>query len=204
MDINTLLTEFVTFFTVIDPIGTVPVFIAITASCTDKARRNIAIKATLVATGVLLFFIFAGEYVLNAAGIPLSSFQIAGGLVLLLFALTMIFGEGKPEEEIKQLEQKNDTAIFPLAIPSLASPGAMLASVLLTKNSTTTMLEVGVTVLIMFSVMAIALALMLLANKTFKYIGNSGAAIISRVMGLILSSVAVSNIVDGIKISFNL
>lgn len=199
-----LLTTFVTFFTVIDPIGTVPVFIAITASCTKADRRKIAIKGTLVASGVLLFFILAGEFILNAAAIPLSSFQIAGGLVLLLFALTMIFGEGKPEEEMKQLKNKDDKAIFPLAIPSLASPGAMLAAVLLTENSSSNLLQQSLTALIMLFVMIIALVLMLLANKLFKYIGNSGAALISRIMGLILSAVAVSNIIEGIKISFGL
>lgn len=202
--LNNLITEFITFFTVIDPIGTVPVFIAITASCSNKIRRAIAIKATLIASGVLLFFIFAGEFILNGANIPLSSFQIAGGLVLLIFALGMIFGESKPDEEIKQLDKNTDKAIFPLAIPSLASPGAMLASVLLTKNSTHGLVEQSITVAIMFTVMLIALFLMLIANRMFKYIGNAGAALISRVMGLILSSVAVSNIVDGIKVSFNL
>lgn len=202
--LNDLITEFITFFTVIDPMGTVPVFIAITASYSDKSRRAIAIKATLIASGVLLFFIFAGEFILNGANIPLSSFQIAGGLVLLIFALSMIFGEGKPEEEIKQLDKDSDKAIFPLAIPSLASPGAMLASVLLTKNSTNSFIDQSITVAIMFSVMFIALFFMLIANRMFKYIGNAGAALISRVMGLILSSVAVSNIIDGIKISFNL
>lgn len=202
--INDLFTSFITFFTVIDPIGTIPVFIAVTATAKAAQRRKMANKAALVAAGVLLFFIVVGELILNAVDIPLPAFQMAGGIILFLFALTMIFGESKPEEELSHVDQKDDKAVFPLAMPSLASPGAIMAAILLTENSKHSLVDQSMTTLMMLVVIGIAWALMVLSTKIFKYIGNSGAAIISRVMGLILSAVAVANVVEAIKIYFDL
>jgi len=202
--LNDLLTSFITFFTVIDPIGTIPVFIAITSSLKADERKKTARKAAIVSAGVLLFFIVLGELILNAIDIPLPTFQIAGGIVLFLFALTMIFGESKPETEISHIDKKDDKAIFPLAMPSLASPGAILAAILLTENSKFSIVDQSLTALMMLVVIFFAWVLMVLSTKIFKYIGNSGSAIISRVMGLILSAVAVSNILQGFKVYFNL
>lgn len=194
-----ILAVFITFFAVIDPIGTVPVFIAVTDKYDQKAKRRIALISTLVSMGVLLFFIIAGEIVLTALSIPLPAFQISGGIILFLFALTMIFGDSKPEEEVKSLESSyEETAIFPLAVPSIAGPGAMLAAVLLTKNEIYSIFEQIQTALIMLSVLVIVYILMLLAGFINRFIGNSGASVISRVMGMILSSVATTNILDGL------
>ena len=195
---------FIFFFAVIDPIGTVPVFIAVTSQYDAKTKRKIAIQACAVSACILVFFVVAGEYILNAINIPLSAFQIAGGIVLFLFALTMIFGESKPDEELKMSSDSGQTAIFPLAVPSIASPGAMLAAVLLTENNSYNLIEQTQTTVIMLSVLLVALVLMLLASVVHRLIGNSGASIISRVMGLILSSVAVSNVLSGVKTYFAL
>ena len=202
--IDDMLTSFITFFTVIDPIGTIPVFIAVTSSTNKDQRKKIALKAVLVAAGVLLFFIVLGELILTAIDIPLPTFQIAGGIVLFLFALTMIFGESKPDSELTHIDKNDDKAIFPLAMPSLASPGAILAAILLTENSKYSIFDQSLTALTMLVVMAIAFIFMTLSTKIFKLIGNSGAAIISRVMGLILSAVAVSNVLQGFIIYFDL
>lgn len=190
---------FITFFAVIDPIGTVPVFIAVTDKYDQKTKRRVALLATIVSACVLLFFIVGGELLLNALSIPLPAFQISGGIVLFLFALNMIFGDSKPDEEIKLLQNSHkETAIFPLAVPSIASPGAMLAAVLLTKNSIFTILEQIQTALVMLSVLILAYVLMLLAGFINRLVGNSGASVISRVMGLILTSVATTNILTGL------
>lgn len=194
---------FIFFFAVIDPIGSVPVFIAVTNGFNDSLKRKIAIKAVWVAALVLIFFIVAGELILDAIQIPLSAFQIAGGLVLFLFALTMIFGASKPESEIEMVNS-DEKAIFPLAIPSIASPGAMLGAVLKTKNADYAILEQGITTLIMLLVLAVVLVLLLMATRVHKLIGNGGASIISRVMGLILASVAINDVLSGIKIYFEL
>ena len=158
----------------------------------------------MVSLLVLLFFIVAGELILDAIGIPLSAFQIAGGIILFLFALTMIFGDSKPESEIKSIKNTTEIAIFPMAMPSIASPGAMLAVVLLTKNSEHSIWEQIQSSFMMISVLAIVLVLLLLSTKVHKIIGNAGASVISRVMGLILSSVAVANVIEGVKESFML
>jgi multiple antibiotic resistance protein len=200
---NELLATFIFFFAVIDPIGSVPVFIAVTNGFSEREKRSTAFKAVLVSALVLLFFIIVGELILDAINIPLSAFQIAGGIVLFLFALTMIFGDSKPESEIKTIKNTTETAIFPLAMPSIASPGAMLAVVLLTKNSEFSIWEQFQSSLLLIGVLIIVLVLLLLASKVHKIIGDAGASIISRVMGLILSAVAVANVIDGIKDSFN-
>lgn len=193
-----ILAVFITFFAVIDPIGTIPVFIAVTAQYDQKTKRKVALLATVVSAGVLLFFLVIGEIVLTALDIPLPAFQISGGIVLFLFALNMIFGDSKPDEEIKSLQDSHkETAIFPLAVPSIASPGAMLAAVLLTKNSVYTLWEQTQTALVMLSVLLFVYILMLLAGFIDKLIGKSGASVISRVMGLILSSIAITNILAG-------
>lgn len=201
---NDIIATFIFFFAVIDPIGSIPVFIAVTKSSDQKKKTGIAIKAVIVATIVLLFFLVAGEVILNAIDVPLSAFQIAGGIVLLLFALSMIFGESKPDEEINEISSESEKSIFPLAIPSIASPGAMVAAVMLTENSLFGVWDQFKTSLVMLSVLVVTLIFLLLAGKLFKIIGNSGASIISRVMGLILASVAVTSILEGIKLYFEM
>ncbi|MGF1726650.1 MarC family protein [Photobacterium nomapromontoriensis] len=203
--LSALVTQFVLIWAVVDPIGSVPVYLAQTSHLTVQQRRLVALKAVGIATGVLLFFVIVGQILLEAMQIPLPAFQAAGGLVLLLFALTMIFGESKVEQECKlsqdeiQHSELSNLAVYPLAIPSIASPGAMMAVVMLTDNNRYAMSDQAITTLVMLSVLLITLLLLLGANKIQKYIGNVGAAIISRVMGLILAAVAVNNLLMGIK-----
>lgn len=195
-----VLAVFITFFAVIDPIGTVPVFIAVTDQYDQKTKRRVALLATFVSACVLLFFVVVGEILLTALSIPLPAFQISGGIVLFLFALNMIFGVSKPDEEIKLLKSSHkETAIFPLAVPSIASPGAMLAAVLLTENSEFTLFEQMQTALVMLSVLVLVYILLLLAGFIHRIVGSSGASVISRVMGLILSSIATTNIMAGLS-----
>ncbi len=195
---------FILFFAVIDPIGTVPVFIAVTRGFDAKAKRKIAMLSGLVSALILLFFVIAGEYILSAMAIPLSAFQIAGGIVLFLFALSMIFGESKPEEEVRLVKQYHETAIFPLAVPSIAGPGAMLAAVLATENARVDLWQQAQVAGVMIAVVFLAFLLMLMAGKIQKLIGNAGAIVISKVMGLILTAVAITNVLTGFKNYFNL
>ena len=164
------------------------------------------LTATLVSAGVLLFFLVLGQLLIDALGIGLLSFQVAGGIVLFLFALTMIFGDPKQETDLHSTDLDNDVdsanrpspAIFPLAVPSLASPGAMLAIVMLTDNSEYAIMDQAVTAVVLVAVLLAALVAMLLAEPIIKLIGNSGAAIISRVMGMILASVAADAVLTAI------
>ncbi|MFT5711246.1 MAG: multiple antibiotic resistance protein [Halioglobus sp.] len=195
---------FIFFFAVIDPIGTIPVFIAVTGRFDDRTKRGIAVKATLVAGAILLFFVAAGEVILSAMAVPLPAFQIAGGIVLFLFALSMIFGESKPEQEVKLAVSSSETAIFPLAIPSIAGPGAILAAVLMTENADNSLIEQVQTAGMMLAVLVIVLVLLLGASWIHRLIGSGGASIVSRVMGLILASVATANVLAGIREYFSL
>lgn len=198
-----LFERFITLWVVIDPIGTIPVFIAVTAGMAASDRRKTALLATVVSVGVLLFFLMLGQILIDALGISLLSFQVAGGIVLFLFALTMIFGDSKPESDKRSVEgeeQEQDSApspaIFPLAVPSLASPGAMLAIVMLTDNAQFGVSDQAITGVVMAAVMAIACLFMMLADPIIRVIGNSGAAIVSRVMGMILASVAADTVLS--------
>ncbi|OEF29410.1 MarC family protein [Vibrio rumoiensis] len=202
--LSILITQFVVLWAVIDPIGTVPVYLSQTNGLTSKQKRLVALKAVGIATGVLLFFLIVGQFLLEAMQIPLPAFQAAGGLVLLLFALSMIFGEGKPAQETKLGEETDHSelaslAVYPLAIPSIASPGAMMAIVLLTDNHRNSIIDQSLTAGVMVLVLLATLLLLLGATGIHKIIGNVGAAIISRVMGLILAAVAVNNLLMGVR-----
>lgn len=197
--LDLLIVQFVVLYAVIDPIGTIPVYLAKTAGLPESVRHKLALKAVLIATGVLLFFLIFAQILFEMMQIPLTAFQIAGGVVLFIFALTMIFGESKPEQEIHLESNPNELAVYPLAIPSIASPGAMMAIVMLTDNHRFHLGEQLITTLIMLFVLLLTYLFLLMAGKIQKLIGNMGAAIISRVMGLILAAVAVNNVLSGIR-----
>ncbi len=198
-EFQTILSNFVLLWAVIDPIGTVPVFISATRGQTASVQRRIALRAAAVAAGILLFFTAVGEMVLGAMGVPILAFQISGGIVLFLFALTMIFGESKSEAEEREIHGSQDVAIFPLATPSIASPGAMMAVVLMTQNDLHTINEQFITAALMLTVIGAAYILMRCAGPITRLIGEGGANIVSRVMGMILASVAATEVLDGIK-----
>ena len=191
---ESLIVQFVVLWAVIDPIGSIPVYLSKTASLSALDRRRVASKAILVSTGILLFFLVAGQLLLEAMQIPLSAFQTAGGLVLLLFALTMIFGESKPEQEMQMDYDISDLAVFPIAVPSIASPGAMMAVVMLTDNHRYSLIDQALTALVMLGVLLITYLLLRSASRIQKVIGRTGASVISRGMGLILAAVAVNNL----------
>ena len=187
-----LATDFVTLWVVLDPISTISVFLALTPGMTVAQRRALATRAIIISALVLLFFIFAGQLLLELMGIPLYSFQIAGGIVLFLFALNMVFGQTKPQaaETMKPAEPDQSIAVFPLAIPTIAGPGSMLAVVLLTDNTRKSFGEQADTVIVMLVVLLISWILLILANPISKVIGLAGANVLARIMGLLLATVA--------------
>jgi len=184
---------------VIDPIGSVPVYLEATKDFDEIHKRKIAIRATFIAFAVLLFFIVIGQIILETMAVSLYAFQISGGVILFLFALTMIFGEGKPENEIHRIKDYKHVTIFPVAIPSMASPGAIMAVVLMTDNHIYTIEQQAVTTLLVFVVMLFTGLLLLVANRVQKAIGEYGITVISKIMGLILASYAVQSILSGLK-----
>ncbi|SFR41886.1 multiple antibiotic resistance protein [Yoonia tamlensis] len=200
MDWTNLLREFVTLFVVIDPVGSIPVFLYSVASVPSRLHRRYAVRAVFVATMVLFTFLIAGQFVLETLGLRFGSFQIAGGIILFLFALSMIFGHSKAETEIEEAGKDHLAgAVFPLAMPSIASPGAMLAIVVLTDNHEQALTEQLITAGLLIVIMAFTLILLLAATYVHRIIGNTGASVISRVMGMILATIAIDSIIGGME-----
>ena len=200
---NELLRAFVLIFAVIDPIGTVPIFLNVTRSFDDVTRKKIALRAVLVATGILLFFILVGQYLIEAMEITIPAFQISGGIILFIFALTMVFGNGKhgiTDEE----EDVHHVAVFPLALPAIASPGAITAVVLLTDNHVYTFGQQMVTTGIVLIVLAMVYVLLLLAGRIQKGIGKMGITVITKIMGVLLCAIAIESVLAGIKAYFKI
>jgi len=195
---TSLTREFVTLLVVIDPVGSIPVFLFAVQSVPAHLHRRFALRAVAIATLVLLGFLVAGQFMLETLGLRLGSFQIAGGIVLFLFAMTMIFGESKPTREIEEAERDHLAgAVFPLAMPSIASPGAILAIVVLTDNHTETIEEQVTTAALLVLVLLVTLVFLFAASAVNKVIGRTGASIISRVMGIVLATIAVDAVLGG-------
>lgn len=194
-----ILTTVFFIFAVIDPIGTIPVYLEATKEFDIIHKKKIAIRASIIAFLILLFFIVIGQIILDGMEVSLDAFQISGGVILFLFALTMIFGEGKPEQEKNRITDYKHVTIFPIAIPSLASPGAIMAVVLMTNNQIYSIQEQAITTIIVLVVIGITCLILLTANYLQKIIGSYGITVLSKIMGLILASYAVQSILSGIS-----
>ncbi len=198
-----MLTEIFTkiFFliAVIDPLGTVPVYLEATKQLDQNHKKKVAVRASFIAFLILLFFIVVGQLILEGMDVTLDAFQISGGVILFLFALTMIFGEGKPESEKHLIKDFKHVTIFPVAIPSIASPGAIMAVVLLTDNNLYSIQQQAITTMLVIIVVALTMVVLLAANIVQKRIGEYGITVISKVMGLILAAYAVQSILSGLK-----
>ncbi|SMF26988.1 MarC family protein [Pseudobacteriovorax antillogorgiicola] len=195
---------FVILWALIDPVGTIPVFLAVSKQHPPTDFSRLAFRAVCIAWLVLIFFMTTGEFILNAMEIPLSAFQVSGGIILFLFALTMIFGESKPEEEVNMAKSFKDTSVFPLAMPSIASPGAIMGIVLLTEKRSASFEAQLMVAALMTVILLITFVLLYSSKYIDRLIGDSGASLLSRVMGLIICAIAVKYVLDGIKLYFQL
>ena len=192
-----LVSDFITLLVVVDPLAASSVFLAVTAGVTAPAKRRIATLAVLFALGVCLFFIVVGQIIVEAMGISLRAFQIAGGIVLFLFAASMILSE--PKEHTGGGEGGvASVAVYPLAIPAIAGPGTMLTVMLLTDNDRFGVVDQALTTAMVAAVLLVQYVLLLLAEPVSRVIGRSGANILRRVMGMILASVAVNAVLTAI------
>lgn len=184
------MSDFMMLWATIDPIGTLALFAGVTAHMNAKERRKTAFKATIYAAIILLGAIAVGQIILKWMGIHLEALQVAGGIILFLFGLQMVFGNLSKALE-SEPEQGHDIAVFPLAIPSIATPGAITAAIVLTDNDTYSVaMQLG-TASMLVLVLAITYVLMLGATRILKTIGQSGASIMIRVMGMLLAALSV-------------
>ena len=202
--VSDLLTKLLLLIAVIDPLGSVPVFLEATKNFDLKYKRKIAVRASFVALFILFFFIVVGQIILEGMHVSLYAFQISGGVILFLFALTMIFGQGKPESEMHLITDYKHVTIFPVAIPSIASPGAIMAVVIMTDNHIYTITEQAITSGLVMLVVALTTILLLGAHLVQQRVGIYGITVISKIMGLILASYAVQSILTGLKAFFAL
>jgi len=193
-----LITAFVTLFVVIDPVGLAPLFIALTRGMDQAQRRSIGLRAALVAVGILTLFGLAGEAVLGFVGISMPAFRIAGGILLFLTALDMLF-ERRTQRREGQTVQADDPSVFPLAIPLIAGPGAIASMILLIGQSGNDWTATLAVHLVMLSVVAICLAFFLAASALERALGRTGTLVVTRLLGMLLAALAVQFILDGIR-----
>lgn len=198
-----LLEAFVTLFVTIDPLGLAPLFIALTSGMAARDRRGVAMRATAIAGVVLLFFALAGGRLLALMGISLAAFRIAGGLLLFHTAFQMVFSQKEPRdsadaEAAVSLDHIHDIAAFPLAIPLLAGPGAISATILAASKAPS-WAHLGAFVGLVAVVLAISLTVFLAADPIDRRLGRTGRIVIGRLLGLLLAALAVQFVADGVK-----
>ncbi|PYI74947.1 MAG: MarC family protein [Verrucomicrobia bacterium] len=189
--------DFATIWTTIDPIGNVAIFAGLTAALTRAERHRTALRAVLYATVILVVAVFAGQIILDAIGIRMHSLKVAGGIILFLFALKMLFGgldrPGSPEAG-------RDLAVFPLAVPAIAGPGAMMAVIVLTDNDVYTVPEQAETGVVLVVVLLMTYIFLRFSDFILRVIGQQGAAVLVRVMGIILASLAVEIVLTALAV----
>ena len=202
---HTFIYELVTLFVILDPVSTIPVFLAATLGLKRKDALKVAAYAVAIAFVVLLFFIAGGQFLLDALHIPMASFQLAGSIVLLLFGLKLVLG--KVTEEAAAIPGGTplyERAVYPLGIPGIAGPGAMLTVVLLTDNNVRSLKEQVVTTLELAICLGLLFGIYAISGFLFRVLGRGGVEVVSRVFGLVVASIAVHNLVIAIKLSFGL
>ncbi|HUO07334.1 MAG TPA: MarC family protein [Phycisphaerae bacterium] len=197
MSYKELVFDLITLWVTIDPVGTLPLYLSVTKHMTPAQRRRAAIRASIIASCILAGFLYLGQYLLEEMRIELLSFQIAGGIVLFLFSLSMIFEKDSPSDVVP--DAGRDVAVFPLAMPSIATPGALLSVVVLTNNNTHNFFQESATCAVMLVVLAINLLIMLLGDRIVAFLGRAGLSVLSRVMGMILAAAAVQMVYSALK-----
>jgi multiple antibiotic resistance protein len=202
---HTFVYELVTLFVILDPVSTIPIFIAATIGLPRREALKVGFYAVVIAFGILLFFIALGQLLLQALHIPMASFQLAGSIVLLLFGLKLVLG--KVSEEAAALPADMpvfERAVYPLGVPGIAGPGAMLTVVMLTDNNIRSFKEQAITTVELAICLLILFGIYSGASFLYRVLGRGGVEVVSRVFGLIVASIAVHNMVIAIKLSFNL
>jgi multiple antibiotic resistance protein len=199
-DQNLIVNQFFTLWAMLDPISHLTLFLGATSELDRTERRRAAILAVVFAFFILLSFGVAGQFVLHAMGISLISFQIAGGIILLLFSLTMVLGEphAATKSPLEPAGNALSTAIYPVATPIIAGPGSMLAIIILTDNNRFTVPEQAVTFVVLAVVLALMLVIFLLCDPISRIIGRGGTNVLRRVMGVILAALSVNLIVNAL------
>lgn len=189
-------TAFTALFVIIDPIGLAPIFVALTAGMSARARRAIAVRACLIAAGLLVAFALAGEAILTFLGISMPAFRIAGGMLLFLTALEMLFERRTKRREGQAEAPPPDPSVFPLALPLIAGPGAIATMILLTDGAAT--IPAAQAVAVMLVVIAVVFLFFQLAGPMERLLKPTGINVMTRLMGMLLAALSVQFVLDGL------
>jgi len=200
------LSAFVTLFLVIDPPGCAPIYAGLVSGATPAQARSMAIRACAIASGILLVFALFGEALLSALHIELDAFRIAGGIMLFVIALDMVF-EKRTErreqraEKLRATPEVEDVSVFPMAMPMLAGPGSIATVMLLMSRSEGTE-QTLVVLAALAAVMILSLLALLAAGPLMRLVGKQSEAVITRLLGVLLAALAAQYVIDGIKAQF--
>ena len=203
MPVEFVISALVTLLVVVDPLGLVPSFIAITHGLPEPARRRVALRAALIAAAILAGSALVGDWLLRTLAISLPAFRIAGGLLLFSIASEMVFGV-RIERQSRQAEEAieehvRNIAAFPLAIPLMAGPGAITATVLLAGRADGAPVRIAMLLAIVAVVLALCFLVFVLASRIAGFIGVTGNVVLSRLLGVILAALAVQYVIDGVR-----
>ncbi|ARE39645.1 Membrane protein, MarC family [Rhodovulum sp. P5] len=199
MDTTFYIGAFVTLFVIVDPVGLAPLFVAITQGMDGAARRAIAFRAAAIAVGLLTLFGIFGEQVLAFAGISMPAFRIAGGILLFLTALEMLFERRAKRREDQAHDDRPDPSVFPLATPLIAGPGAMATMILLNGEVGRDPLAMVLIHLAMLAVIGVVLLLFLSAGLMERALGRTGINVVTRLLGMLLAALSVQFVLDGLR-----
>ena len=201
-ELPALIAAFSTMFIIMDPPGLVPVFIALTQGMSAEQRRAIAVRACIVAGVLMILFLFVGEAVLGFIGISMDAFRIAGGILLFLTALDMLFQRRQARRADNaaegQAEHQDDPSVFPLALPLIVGPGAITTIILLAGNATSAA-DFGAIAGVLMAVLLITFLAFLVAPTIERALGKTGLNIVTRVLGMLLAALAVQFVLDGLR-----
>ena len=198
MDGSFLITSFVTLFVVIDPLGLVPLFIALTRGMAPDHRRAVGLRACVIAALLLTLFGLFGQKLLDFVGISMPAFRIAGGILLFLTALDMLFERRTQRREGQMPDADHDPSVFPLAMPLIAGPGALAAMILLVGQSGPGLQGKALVLALMLVVIAVIYVLFLAAGPIERALGRTGTMVITRLLGMLLAALSVQFVIDGI------
>jgi multiple antibiotic resistance protein len=206
--IELFVSAFVTFLVVIDPPGCAPIFASLTRAAAPAPRRKLAIRAVAIAAGILVFFGLLGEDLLDSLGISLAAFRIAGGIMLFMIALEMVFEKRTQRREARAQEvdanpEHDDITVFPMAIPMISGPGS-IASVMLLMAKSDGLDESLVVLAALAAILVLTLLALLAAGPLMRLLGHRMEAMLTRLLGVILAALAVQFVIDGISSSFEL
>jgi len=191
---------------VVDPIGLAPMLGAITPGADRAFRRRMAVRGTLVAAAILIAFVIVGSDLLRALSISMPAFQIAGGVLLFLLAVDMVFARhsglrSTTEREQREAQHRQDISVFPLAFPLISGPGALTTVLLMSGRHAGEVRMLAIVLLVVVLVLAATLVALLMADRIMKIMGETGANVVSRLLGVILAALAVQYILDGLRLS---